>query len=59
MTFDELTEQANSRYKVLQGKDESWIHDQLKKEFGPTTSELWECLGISDCNAQEDSGPDT
>ena len=59
MTFDQLIKQVNSRYKVLQGKDESWIHDQLKKEFGLTTSELWECLGISDHNDQEDSEPDT
>ena len=59
MTFDELTKQVNSRYKVPQGKDESWIHDQLKKEFGLITSELWECLGISDHNDQEDSEPDT
>ena len=59
MTFDELTEQVNSRYRALQGKDESWIHDQLKKEFRLTTVGLWECLGISDYNDQEDSGPDT
>ena len=31
--------------------------EMLKKEFGLTTSELWECLGISDYNDQEDSGP--
>lgn len=56
MTFDQLIKQVNSRYQALQGNDESWIHDQLKKEFGLTTSELWECLGISDYNDQEDSG---
>lgn len=50
MTFDELIEQVNSRYKALQGNDEDWIHKQLKKEFGLTTTELWECLGISDQN---------
>ena len=33
MTFDELTDKVNSRYKALQGKDESWIHDQLKKRI--------------------------
>lgn len=59
MTFDELIEQVNSRYQALQGNDERWIHDQLKKEFRLTTSELWECLGISDYNDREGSGTDT
>ena len=59
MTFDELIEQVNSRYQALRGNDERWIHHQLKKEFRLTTSELWECLGISDYNDREGSGPDT
>ena len=59
MTVDQLIKQVNSRYQALQGNDERWIHDQLKKEFTLTTSELWECLGISDYNDREGSGPDT
>ena len=46
MTCDERMVRVNSGYQALKDNDGNWIHDQLKEDFGLTTLELWECLGI-------------
>jgi hypothetical protein len=48
MDYDTLIKSVNARYQELKGNDEFWIHDQLKREFELSTSELWEVLGIKD-----------
>ena len=46
MTCDERMVRVNSDNQALKDNYGNWIHDQLKKEFGLTTSELWKCLAI-------------